>query len=110
MMKRFGPAVGAPYESDALHVPAPIGMLCRRCGEPIAEGESGVIPSGVLRWEDPMHYECFLRGIVGGLNHQLGRCHCCGGDQPPDPEGMTRREAAIKAVEAWEQRGRFQAE
>lgn len=106
-MKWFGPSVGARYETEDPHVEAPIGMLCRRCDEAIADGESGVIPDDLLRWENPMHRECFLRGIVGGLNHQLGRCTCCGGDQPPDPPELTRREAARQAVEAWEQRGRY---
>lgn len=109
-MKWFGPAYGAPYESDGPHTDTPIGMSCRRCGEGFVEGDSGVYVEGPLRWENPAHYECFLRGIVGGLNHQLGRCHCCGGDQPPDPEGMTRRQAAIAAVEAWEKRGRTQVD
>lgn len=106
-MKWFGPPVGAPHEADSPQVQAPIGMECWRCRDPIAEGESGVMPDDVLRWERPMHRECFLRGIVGGLNHQLRRCTCCGGDQPPDPPELTRREAAKQAVEAWERKVRY---
>lgn len=47
------------------------------------------------------HWECGLRAIVGGLNHLNGRCSCCGGDQPPDPPGVSRRMAAKMAAQAW---------
>src|SRR4051812_36343552 len=45
----------------------------------------------------PWHVECFFRHIMGGLNHLKGQCSCCGGTEPPDPPGMTAREAAIAA-------------
>jgi hypothetical protein len=109
-MKWFGRPYGAGYEHDFPHVETPVGIACAHCGEAIAEGDSGVIISGPIRAIRPRHYECFFRPIAGGVNHQLGRCFCCGGDQPPDPDGMTRREAAKAALEAWEQRGRFRAE
>lgn len=49
----------------------------------------------------PYHNECFIRRIVGGLNHQQGRCTCCGGDSPPDPPWMTTRDAARAAINYW---------
>lgn len=49
----------------------------------------------------PVHGECFLRAfIVGPVAHVLGQCACYGGHQQGDPEGMTKREAAVAAVEA----------
>lgn len=48
-----------------------------------------------------MHWECGLRSVVGGLNHLNGQCSCCGGALPPDPDGMTRRQAARAAAQAW---------
>jgi hypothetical protein len=39
--------------------------------------------------------------MIGGLNHLLGRCTCCGGTEPPDPPEMTPRQAALAAVAAW---------
>jgi hypothetical protein len=68
---------------------------CHRCGEP------------VLRFEQdehhlqPMHIECGARGILGGLNHMLGHCTCCGGTSDPDPPGLTKRQAAIAAFQYW---------
>ncbi len=75
---------------------------CLHCDEPLGDevvripvyGEGGLI---VRR----SHPECALRMVIGGLNHLLGWCSCCGGTEPPDPEGMTRREAAIAAVDFW---------
>lgn len=45
------------------------------------------------------HRTCLLRCLVGGVHHQQGVCMCCGGDRPPDPPGLTRREAAKLATE-----------
>ncbi len=70
--------------------------VCVFCGEPILPGER-VAPDYV----QPVHWECGLRAVVGGLNHLNGLCSCCGGTLPPDPEGMTRREAARAAAQAW---------
>ena len=87
-------------------------MLCGRCQEPIEPGSSGVLmqhfspstplPRVLLL---PYHEECHLRGILGGVNHLRGKCTCCGGNQPPDPEGLTSREAAKMAVDFY--RGRI---
>jgi hypothetical protein len=74
---------------------------CAWCDEPVTKyqdhrliphvGESGA-------YELPWHEECLVRGMIGGLNHLQGKCICCGGTEPPDPPGMSRREAAIAAV------------
>lgn len=66
---------------------------CARCGEPLLPMED-LAPIGGA----PMHWECGLRMAVGGLNHQLGRCSCCGGTEPPDPPELSRRQAARAAV------------
>lgn len=95
-MQWFGRAYGAPYESDLEHVDAPIGEPCGFCDEPIAADDDGLIfPAfGMGRDRLPYHYECHMRKVVGGLNHQLGRCTCCGGSMPPDPPYLSKREAA----------------
>lgn len=104
-MKWFGKPYGAPYEADSPHEPTPVGEPCLRCGEAILEGDSGLLvpvwggaDNGTWR---PYHYECHLRGVIGGLYHQLGQCKCCGGTLDPDPKDITPRQAAILAVAAW---------
>lgn len=100
-MGLFGDWTGAPIADEVPEIPTPVGEVCVHCVEPIAEGEAG------LRYVNgPVaHYECQLRGVIGGVNHILGRCTCCGGKEDPDPPGMTRREAAKAAARLWERRG-----
>lgn len=103
-MMWFGKSCGAPYESDTPHAATPVGLTCGRCDEDIAEGDDGfVLPVffGEEMDHHAYHYECHMRGIVGGLNHLIGKCTCCGGDDPPDPPELTKREAAKAAVTAW---------
>jgi hypothetical protein len=103
MMNWFGKPGGAPYERDCPHVPTPVGQACAWCDEPIAADDDGVLIPHVSAEKTvprPMHYECQLRSILGGVNHLRGRCTCCGGSEPPDPPELTRREAA-KAAAGW---------
>lgn len=66
---------------------------CERCGEPFArDDESEFIHPGFF------HVECAARMVIGGMNHLLGRCTCCGGTEPPDPPGLSKREAALNAL------------
>lgn len=65
---------------------------CQRCGEALDEGEGEFIHPGFF------HVECAARMAIGGMNHLLGRCVCCGGTEPPDPPGLTKREAARHAL------------
>lgn len=83
--------------------------VCPFCDEPVLPGETAgkahiARPGGgeVV----PAHPECVIRQAVGGVNHQLGRCCCpgCDGDLPPDPEGVSRREAARQAVALFRRR------
>lgn len=71
-------------------------MKCDWCEENIAEGERCESVIGAN-----FHRECAVRAIMGGLNHLLGRCTCCGGSEPPDPPHLTTREAALAAVNEW---------
>ena len=68
---------------------------CIWCDEPVEPSEQDE------HHRQPIHWECGLRSIVGGFNHIAGSCSCCGGNDPPDPEGLTRRQAAIAAARYW---------
>ena len=50
------------------------------------------------------HIECWLRTIVGAINHIFGRRECCGGTDPPDPPGLSKRDAALLAGRVLERR------
>ena len=73
--------------------------VCGFCHEPLdGAGDSGMVMNMAS------HHECAFRAIIGGLNHLKGNCSCCGGTEPPDPPGLTPREAARVAVEFWRER------
>jgi hypothetical protein len=109
-MQWFGQAYGARYERDTPHTATPVGEPCLWCNEAIQLGDCGLIVGyidtdvSVTPRHVPYHYPCYVRQIVGGRNHQLHLCHCkgCAGALPPDPQGMTRREAANAALETFE--------
>ena len=71
-MQWFGKSWGA-YVCEGEHVATPVGAICfGSCGEPIAEGDRGVVlPSVALRRESgetlaiPYHLACFLRSVCG---------------------------------------------
>lgn len=77
---------------------------CAHCDDPIKKDGvliPHVVDGGAVEaryW----HRECWQRQLTGGLNHLQGRCTCCGGAEPSDPPGMTRRAAALAAVVYWE--------
>lgn len=75
-------------------------MICLFCDEPILLGEP-LEEFGCLTEGGPMlrraHWECAARQVVGSVGHQRRTCSCYGGSEE-DPEGLTRREAAVAAV------------
>lgn len=93
---------GMPPIDGEERVPVPVGATCLHCEEPIEEHHFGQVTPHLTRkgWtECVLHWECAARAIIGGLNHQLGVCTCCGGTEEPDPPGMTKREAAVVAFQ-----------
>lgn len=81
-----------------VQVQAPVGELCTGCDERIAEGETGIVMPHIddknVAWMRPQHKECFLRGVLGSVGHQLEVCTCAGKTYE-DPPGMTKRQAAV---------------
>jgi len=70
--------------------------ICYWCDEPILPNEP------TAPFTPSQHWECGLRSVFGGVNHINGLCSCCGGNLDPDPEGLSRREAAKAAALAWQ--------
>jgi hypothetical protein len=69
-------------------------MICKWCDELIEEPvHPSVAGTG-------MHRECAYRSACGSVAHLMRRCSCCvPGSVEGDPEGVTKRQAAM---EAWE--------
>ena len=70
---------------------------CYRCHEPI-EANDPAEAHFVDGEQKFAHWECAARMVIGGANHLLGRCTCCGGTEPPDDPTLTKREAARTAL------------
>lgn len=92
----FGPAkFRKEYETQ---IETPAGLLCCHCEEAIQPGDVGT-----MQGSKPLHYECGMRLVLGSVGHQMKKCSCFGGTEE-DPPGMTKRQAAIAAVEHWASR------
>lgn len=64
--------------------------ICQRCGEPI-DGHRADNAS-------PFHPECLFRSVMGSIAHLRKTCACfVPGSTEGDPEGMTKRGAAMAA-------------
>ena len=88
--------------------PAPLGDECQWCASPILLGERGlfipVISPAGRPAHRPEHVECFLRQTLGSIDHQEGRCCCCGQggtDVARVPRGVSRRSEALDAYRNW---------
>jgi hypothetical protein len=104
-MQWFGKKYEGGLWHDCAKAETPVGAICGQCGEEIAEGDDGVLlPLFGAPIAQAFHYACHMRALIGGLNHLRGTCTCCGGEDPPDPPEMTRRQAAEAAVAEWEAR------
>ena len=73
---------------------------CVYCGEPCIIGKERIRRLADRRLA---HGECLLRQVIGSLAHLEKRCSCfVPGSTEGDPDGMSLREAAKAAAEAYE--------
>lgn len=96
----FGERWDVPMMENARQVPTPVARLCAHCDEEIRAGQQGVMRVHVGMEGSrlkPVHRECDVRALVGGVYHLRGLCICQGGNMDPDPAWATRREAALLA-------------
>lgn len=76
--------------------------VCAWCDEPITDDTR----YGDMNPLISQHPECLFRSIMGSVAHIERRCGCyVPGADEADPPGMTRREAARAACEAWKKQG-----
>lgn len=78
-MHWFGRRYNAPAWETAEETAMPIGMECMWCAEPIAEGDSGITIPYLAEpgWRVAAnHIECWLRQVMGSVDHLEHRCSC----------------------------------
>lgn len=107
----FGPEYARkPWETQ---VDTPVGELCALCDEAIERGDIGTVMSIINMGPDgkpvaarrPVHHECSMRSVIGSVAHIEGTCSCnIPGSSEGDDPNLTKRQAAIAAVRAWEAR------
>lgn len=79
----FGARWDAPMVDTAVQVPTPVGQACYVCGDPIADGDRGLVRGRIRTDGDgkpagsamPVHAECDMLGVIG---HLYGVCGCSG--------------------------------
>jgi hypothetical protein len=88
---------------DGTQVPTPVGELCANCDELIEPGHQGsFMGNGV--WPErpalvPVHKECALRAVVGGIGHLRDHAYWCLQEHDPDA-AMSYRQSSL-AVWDW---------
>jgi len=100
-MNWFGEDWGAPITQDGHQLSTPVGQPCLLCEEAIRAGDRGVFmpyvgkeASGIA----PVHAECELRNVLGGIEHltapkghPVGSCY--------EGSTLTYRQSAVAAWE-----------
>jgi hypothetical protein len=102
---------GEPWPSGicdegGVQVETPVGEKCLHCSEPIELGQQGSFifdGSRILRGggmvQQPVHRECSLRAVIGGIGHLEDHHYWCQHQHDPDG-GRTYRQSALE-VWAW---------
>lgn len=105
---------GEPWPSGicdtGTQVETPVGEHCELCDEPVQLFDQGSF-IGSLRGEEgnfvpviaPVHRECSLRSVLGGIGHLQNHSVWCVLKHDPDA-GFSYRESALKV---WDWVGRY---
>jgi hypothetical protein len=98
---------GICEEIEAVQVPTPVGDPCVLCEEKIQDGEQGTF-IGVMTAPlnghpsyGPVHRECSLRAVLGGIGHLEDHSYWCG--EMHDPDGGRSYRASAIMVWHWVQ-------
>lgn len=101
--RHVGAFFGEPWPSgvcdEGTQVPTPVGEKCALCDEPVEEKDQG---SFMGIWEQsglaPIHRECSLRSVFGGIGHLEDHTFWCGNMHNPDG-GRSYRQSSL---EVWD--------
>lgn len=111
MTAYFGEDWGAPVTEGATRVPTPVGHPCALCEEAIVDGDGGtfigmVTPVALFGTDmtctptvatrrRPVHKECSLREVMGGIGHLLNHRQWCVERGDPDAGLSLRRSSML---------------
>ena len=94
----FGTFFGEPWPSGicetSTQVETPVGEECALCGEVIEDGHQGSF-IGTEHGLAPVHKECSLRSVLGGIGHLDRHNYWCVKMHDPDA-GQTFRTSALR--------------
>jgi hypothetical protein len=103
--RAFGTFFGSPWPSgicdEGRQVETPVGEPCEMCGEAIQVFDRGSF-IGAMRGEEgnwvpilaPVHRECSLRSVMGGIGHLQNHLTWCLERHDPDA-GFSYRQSAL---------------
>lgn len=105
-MRSFANFFGDPWPSgicdDGTQVETPVGEHCELCDEPIQAFDQGSFIGAVHGEEGawvgvlaPVHRECSLRSVLGGIGHLTNHIKWCSEMHDPDA-GLGYRESALQ--------------
>jgi hypothetical protein len=102
----FGEAWPSGICDEGTQVATPVGEHCEMCGEEICPGDQGSFV-GTLQGDEgefvpnlaPVHRECNLRAVLGGIGHLQNHLRWCLEEHDPDA-GLGYRTSAL-AVWDW---------
>lgn len=101
----WGPSWDAPVCENAVQVNTPPwGDKCLLCHEVIVEGDSGTYVGNLTMQGttmEPVHKECSLRAVLGGIGHHLNHAAHCRLGEGPDA-GLTYRQSALLVWELYQ--------
>ncbi len=88
-IKYFGPE--EYRKPDEILVPTPVGETCVYCQDKFVDGDVGSFDMA----NQPTHYECNMRSVVGSIGHQMKMCSCFGGTTEDPPKLSIRTSAKL---------------
>lgn len=100
---------GDPWPSgvcdEGKQVDTPVGQYCVMCEEIVREGERGSFMGiAEMPYYGPVHRECSLRGVLGGIGHLQDHLRWCVQEHDPDG-GLSYRKSALLVWEWVQEKG-----